>query len=62
MDGHAEVLDWREIADFDELEPLARKFNINAVGIDNEPEYNPAVNLPSNTFPVSAHFTPPLYS
>jgi hypothetical protein len=45
MDGHAEVLDWREIADFSELEALSRKFNINAVGIDNEPEFNPAVNF-----------------
>jgi hypothetical protein len=51
-------LDWREIGDFDELESLARQFNISAIGIDNEPEFNAAVDFALGHLPGQR----PLYS
>jgi hypothetical protein len=58
LDAHIEVLDWRQIADFSELESLARQFNINAIGMDNEPEFNAAVVFALQHLPGQR----PLYS
>lgn|GEM_PF-2450085 len=58
LDGRMEVVDWRQIGDFDELEYLAQKFNIDVIGMDSEPEWNNAVDFALKHLPGQR----PLYS
>jgi hypothetical protein len=58
LDGHMEVVNWREISDFDELEHIAHDYGINAIAMDSEPEWNNAVDFALKHLPGQR----PLYS